>query len=284
MSGNTLTKYIGKKGVGVIIPNGVTGIGDGAFVDTGITSVTIPNSVKSIGGNAFAGTAISSITIPDSVTNIESAAFLECRNLTTINVDSGNANLSSSDGILFNKNKTVIKKYPAKKTGSTFTIPNGVTTIEGAAFDNCTSLTSITIPNSVTKIEGYAFIGCTNLTSITIPNGVTAIGDQTFAECTKLASITIPNGVTGIYDAAFRNCTSLASITIPASVTYIGFFAFNNCTSLTSVTFQGGTIRFGGDPKFPGNLRERYTEDGSVPGTYTRARGSNEWQRQAQGA
>ena len=47
-----------------------------------------------------------------------------------------------------------------------------------AAFDNCTSLTSVTILNSVTSIGVDAFFDCTSLTSVTIGNSVTSIGDS----------------------------------------------------------------------------------------------------------
>ena len=67
------------------------------------------------------------------------------------------------DHVLFNKNKTTLIAYRAKKTN--YTIPNSVTTIGKSAFSNCRSLTSINIPNSVTTIEERAFVGCRNLPS-----------------------------------------------------------------------------------------------------------------------
>ena len=48
-------------------------------------------------------------------------------------------------------------------------IGDGVTTIGGSAFEDCSALTSVTIPNSVTEIGGYAFRYCSALTSVTIP-------------------------------------------------------------------------------------------------------------------
>ena len=114
-------------------------------------------------------------------------------------------------------------------------IGDGVTTIGGFAFTNCSSLTSITIPNSVTTIGKSAFYGCSSLTSITIPNSVTTIGEEAFSYCRALTSITIPNSVTTIGEWAFSFCSSLTSVIIPSSVTTIGYNAFRGCSSLTSV-------------------------------------------------
>jgi len=84
-------------------------------------------------------------------------------------------------------------------------LPNGVISIDGSAFYECTNLLTITIPNGVEHINGYAFAGCTNLSSITIPNSVLSIGDCAFADCTYLSSITIPDDVMLIKPGAFKN-------------------------------------------------------------------------------
>ena len=81
-------------------------------------------------------------------------------------------------------------------------IAEGVTSIGGCAFYDCTSLTSVTIPDSVTSIGNFAFQGCTSLTSVTIPNSVTRIGDWAFYNCTSLTSVTIPDSVMSIGERA----------------------------------------------------------------------------------
>ena len=157
-----------------------------------------------------------------SVTSIGFDTFSGCTSLSTINVATGNKNYVSVNGVLYNKDKTAIIRYPAGKKDKNYKIPDGVMSIDSKAFANNTTLTSVTIPNSVTSIGRGAFVGCTSLTSITIPNSVTSIDSYTFSGCTNLTSITIPNSVMSIGDYAFLDCTSLKSITIPASVTYIG--------------------------------------------------------------
>ena len=238
----------GKLETSYTIPNSVTSIEDRAFAGCrSLTSITIPDSVTSIRYSAFDGcSGLTSITIPNSVTSIEGSVFAGCTGLTSINVASENNCYSSNNGVLFNKEKTELIKYPEGKSETSYTIPNSVTSIRYAAFAGCTGLASITISDSVTSIGGYAFYDCSGLTSITIPNSVTSIGGSAFVGCTGLTSITIPNSVTSIGDSAFSGCSSLTSATIPDSVTSIGDSTFSGCSSLTSATIPDGVTSIGG--------------------------------------
>ena len=189
----TNTLIVGCKNT--IIPNSVTSIGDGAFADSSLSSITIPNSVTSIGNGAFAGSSLSSITIPNSVTNIGRGAFQNCSSLSSV------------------------------------TIPNSVTSIGDDVFASCPSLSSITIPNSVTSIGDYAFWNCINLSSVAIPNSVTSIGVRAFRHCFYLTDLTIGSGVTSIGEEAFIYCSNLKKIycyqTTPPSVANNTFDHYN---------------------------------------------------------
>ena len=232
----------------ITIPNGVTSIGMQAFDGCGsLTSITIPDSVTSIGWSAFGScSSLTSVTIPDSVTSIGGNVFDGCKKLKQINVDTANTVYSSENGVLFNKGKTELIRYPEGKADTSYAIPNGVTSIGRWSFNDCSSLTSITIPDSVTSIGDNAFSECSSLTSITIPNSVTSIDYQAFVYCSSLTSITIPDGVTSISDGVFNHCDSLTSITIPNSVTSIGDDAFFWCGSLASVTIPNSVTSIGG--------------------------------------
>ena len=170
---------------------GLTSIGESAFSwCSGLTSVTIPNSVTSIGYAAFEGcSGLASVTIPSSVTYIGSIPFAACSNLNKIEVQAGNTNFTSLDGVLFTKDMKTIMVYPCGKQGNTYSIPNSVTSIGWHAFWRCSGLTSVTIPNSVTSIGGSAFCYCSGLTSVTIPNSVTSIEQYAFSECSGMKEV-----------------------------------------------------------------------------------------------
>ena len=220
----------------IVIPNSVISIGYQTFRNcSSLTSIEIPNSVTSIGGWAFCGcSSLTSVTIPRNVTSIGYGLFASCSGLTAINVASDNTEYCSIDGILFNKDQTILIQYPGAKQGA-YMIPNSVTIIGDGAFSHCSGLTSVTIPNSVTNIGSEAFHTCSSLTAIKIPNSVTRIESATFSHCNVLASVEIPNNITYIGSEAFHSCKGLTSIEIPNGVTTLGATAFGYCSSLTSV-------------------------------------------------
>ncbi|GHV65598.1 hypothetical protein FACS1894199_06690 [Bacteroidia bacterium] len=195
------------------IPKRVTTIGESAFNRcTGLTKITIPNSVTEIGSNAFGGcTGVTEINIGSGLTVDKiggSFALGGLTNLTAINVDAKNVRYCSVDGVLFDKDTTVLLEYPIGKQGA-YIVPNTVTMIGKYAFNGAAGLTDITIPSSVVTIEEGAFKSCTGLTFAVVPEGVTTIGSYIFQECTGLTWVTIPKSLTKSGGSVFYGCTNL---------------------------------------------------------------------------
>lgn len=173
------------------VPDGVVEICDEAFYRCGcLTEIILPDTLKIIGNQAFTNCdQIRSINIPQNVEKIGIAPFDVCNYLESIEVAPNNQNYSSKDGVLFDKNKTVLIQYPMDKADTEYTIPDGVAYIDDNAFGSARYLTSVTIPESVTIIEDEAFYGCSKLSDIIISDNVTSIGSNTFISCTALTDV-----------------------------------------------------------------------------------------------
>ena len=147
-----------------VVPNGVIAVMNNAFENcTNLTMVTVSGSVECIGDFAFSdSTNLSSVIISDGVTSIGYAAFLNCERLTSINVDEDNAEFSSIDGVLFNKDKTTLIQYPAGKTDVRYTIPDSVTAIDDMAFMGCSKLGELVISDALESIGEEAITQCSS--------------------------------------------------------------------------------------------------------------------------
>ena len=216
--------------------------------DDYVTDVVIPSEidgvpVTSIGDSTFSNcSSLTLIEIPNSVTNIGTDSVISCSSLTSINVSENNSYYSSENGVLFNKDKTELIKYPNGKTETEYIIPDSVTSIGGSTFIECTNLTSITIPNSVTEIGDSAFMFCGVLKEINIPDSVTEIGNSAFMGCIALEEINIPDSVTEIGGSAFMFCEALEEINIPNNVKYIYSYTFRGCTNLIKIIIPNSVI------------------------------------------
>ena len=236
---------------------------------TNIGKVIFDKPITRIGERAFEHcTSLTSVTIPDSVTTIGEGAFAGCKSLKEFK-----GKFAADGGRCLIKGNTIIAY--AEASGTTYTIPDSVTTIGYGAFEHCTSLTSVNIPDSVTTIGDGAFRYCYSLTSVNIPDSVTTIGEAAFWYCDSLTSVNISNSVITIGKSAFSSCRSLKEFkgkfaadggrcliidgvlnafaigcgvtqyTIPDSVTTIGKAAFSHCKSLTSVTIGNSVTTIG---------------------------------------
>ncbi len=226
------------------------------------TTLTIPSTINgrkvtSISSDTFGWNEnLINLTISSNVIKI-SDNFVGCLNLTNIEVNKNNESYSSQDGVLFDKNKTVLIKYPQRNKRTSYTIPNSVKIIENNSFLGCSwYLKNITIPDSVTRIGNNAFEYCCSLINIKMGTKITKIGERAFAGC-SFSSITLPYSLKTISDYAFLNCPNLKSVTIPKSVNYIGqkSFGYEGSGPIVKGNFLG-LIKC-----YSGTTGEKYAKD-----------------------
>ena len=207
----------GRVATSYVIPKEVTSLGGSAFNGAkNLTAVTIPAGVTEIGMEAFVNCSrLTSITIPATVKTIGANVFGYCHELAEIKVEAANTAYTSADGVLFDKAKKTLIKYPERRNATAYAIPAEVTNIESYAFEYTQNLTSITIPTSVKKI-GVAAFASTALTSVVIPDGVDTISHMTFRWCSNLRSVTLPASIKMIGFGAFMECKKLEEMTVKA--------------------------------------------------------------------
>jgi hypothetical protein len=218
---------------GITIPNGITAIGEYAFVSrfalvlsgssgNRFPDLVIPDSVTSIGGNAFAACGIRSLTLGNGLQYIAGSAFA------------------------YNSIETLAVPASVKRIGTgafrdcdikTITLVNGLQYIGSSAFLN-NAIENLAIPDSVTEIEGGrilfndgAFQNC-GIKTLTLGNGLTSIGNNTFAD-NKITELNLPASLKEIGYRSFRN-NQLTGLVIPEGVIFVSeAFEGNPLASIT---------------------------------------------------
>ena len=231
-------------------------IGNYAFYNTRLETVTIPENAKSVGAYAFGGIMglthvtintdgnftfsnvfvsegsarecdVTNVTLGQYVKNVNLSNTFNAEKLASVTVHEDNANHVVEDGgVLYNAAKTTIEFYPLSRTGA------------------------YVMPDTVTQVANNFFKNNTVLTAVTIGAGVTKIGTSAFENCYALESVTFAEGcaITNIGNYAFRNCYALASFELPASVTTFGtsssMLVFEGCSNLNTITIAEGNTKF----------------------------------------
>jgi len=253
----------------VSLPEGLTDIGDQAFYDSGLLSVTFAPGLKAIGPDAFWGCEITSAKLPDGLERIGSGAFSTCYDLTSV---------------AFGQGLEIIgpEAFEGCYALEAVALPDSVRSIGQSAFDGCDALTSVSIPAAVSEIGDCAFDcllgridvdeanpcyasmdgvlfdkakkrlirfpGSGRLDNYQIPAGVETIADGAFSYCTLGFSIEIPGSVKVIGDSAFEE-SRFESIALSEGTRFLGGYAFSGCRSLESVTLPA-SLNWIGDGAF----------------------------------
>ena len=247
----------------LVIPNTLNSIGDFAFVDTALTTVTLtepefPAQIQTIGQKAFYECSnLTSFDFLENATSIGDYAFFGCTELTKATLGENVTNIGT---LAFGLCSKLEAAY----------IPASVTTMGGNPFGGL-SVEKVTLnpDNNAFRLEEkdgikviydadgftiYGVWGATGnyvipenvyglatgalmnnaITSISVPKKLGTVGDYMFYNCTDLATVDIAHGINAIGNYAFYN-TALTTVDIPKTVTYLGSYCFAYCEELDNV-------------------------------------------------
>ena len=249
-----------KNGASYTVPEGVTVIGDSAFVGNGtLKSIIFPEGLEVVGSSAFSGCArLEEAVFPEGLQRIGDEAFADCA---ALNAPDLPGSLSAIGD----------RAFQGCAGLSAVTLPAGLKKLGECAFRRCAGVTAFSVaegntvfsaadgvlfrnngrllvqyprgktgetyavPEGVTEIGYAAFEGCETLTEVTYPNSLTKIGPAAFMDCTALTKADMPDNVKSIADAAFSGCTALREVTLAKYLESIGIEAFFNCPALKTV-------------------------------------------------
>jgi hypothetical protein len=192
-------------------------IGGSAFEGSAISGAITLNRLHTIGDYAFRDTAITSVSHLGSVTYIPRGTFLGCKELKSVS-------LSGIDTI----------GHEAFKDCIALTDVNlyGVKNILESAFCH-SGLTSLNLGDSVTAIGRSAFAECESLNTAILNSSIRVIPERAFSGCTSLNSVeNLPDGLTEIGAYAFeKTAMKKKELRMPPTLTYVGEYAFKDADS-----------------------------------------------------
>lgn len=187
----------------LVIPEGVTHVGNYAFVGAPFDHVSFPNTVGSIGDAAFYHSRLEEVILPESIESLGTSAFRNCESLKKAEINAG------------------------------------LEVIPESAFFYCTDLNDVTLPSSVKKIDKEAFYACRSLSTMPMTDSLQIIEENAFTY-SGIEYLKTGKSLTSIGNGAFACCNWLKRVEIDDQVTSIGDDAFGDCYSLQNVIVGNG--------------------------------------------
>ncbi|MCM1259385.1 MAG: leucine-rich repeat domain-containing protein [Prevotella sp.] len=217
-----------KSGATIVIPDTIDGIPVTQLIDNANQNFSKFNRIQqiTIGKNVrYIGTSITPQDLDDYPygKNIFSGATA----LVSINVHPENQVFSAVDGVLYNKDQTILIKYPMAKTET-----------------QNQSRHIVKVANSVKSIYQKAFYQHPTLEGVVLEN-VNDIGAEAFANCLKLSQLDLGANIKKIESKGFENCTALSNVDLPMGIVSVGSLTFSHCTKLARIVIPNTLIDFG---------------------------------------
>lgn len=219
-----------------ILPDTVRSIGSGAFEQTrSMVSATLPTTITAVPERMFYASYVERVSLPVGLQSIGKAAFFNCMHLTDLQLPEGLITIEDSafSGCTMLKELTLpgsLKHVGEKVFGGSnieiVHVEEGITELAPVMFADC-PLTQVDLPNTLTTIQDAAFYNCTKLKEITLPNSVTQLGEGVFQGCSSLSQVRLSENLKTLPTSTFDGCKALTEFDF-AGITEIGEAAFQN--------------------------------------------------------
>ena len=216
-----------------VLPKNLVTIGESAFVNTAIRTITIPATVTDINNNAFKGcTSLVEVSLAEGsqLKSIGASAFYGCTALKEMKLSEGSQIESIGESAFYGC--SFLQK---------FIMPNTVTTCGASAFRQCIRIKEISFSDNISTIQQYTCTDCAQLKTVHLPNTLNTIQQYAFAGYystsnynANLRKIEFPQSLRTIGNYAFQYC-GLDSVALPISLTSLGQYAFQYNTNLKYV-------------------------------------------------
>ena len=251
------------------LPSGVKTVGDGAFTLMQGT-VKLNDGLEKIGSNALAGTLTTEVVMPDSLTDVGYGAFSQMGSLKTATVgknvkdghliagfaydnalteikmpEGGAKNYEAIDGVLYNKDKTVLTAFPLGKRveNNDYKMPAGTVKVADYAFAHAYTLTHVTFPESLREV-GYSSFLEDKLTSVELPAKFETVGSNAFEGNAQLTSVDL-GGTKKVLGYAFAYDQSIKDVDFGTRLESLGDGAFTYVNGLTELVFPDTLVSLG---------------------------------------
>ena len=245
----------------VTFNDGLESIGSWAFSDCNdIESITLPETVTTMYDRAFQSCdSITQFTFPAGITAVPEAVLYHCDKLQTVTLAAGTTSIAgdafencpqlSDMNLAEQTSLTSVGNYAFLNTGFVnVTLPNSITDMGWAVFQNCKKLESINVPTDIDYVPYDYCEDCNNLRSVQMHDGIRTIRHDAFLNCDSLVNIELNDQITSIENRAFQRCQKLNLPKLPDALTNLEYQAFHLTSSFTTpITIPAGVTYIGND-------------------------------------
>ncbi len=157
-----------------------------------LTEIDLPESLTEMSGTTFDYSGLTCLYIPENLTTINPQLFSHMKNVTEFTVDPDNPAYSSLDGVLYNKNRTILYRYPAAREQDAFFTPDSVQFVEGAAFAYTTGVETVYFSDNVLGFASNLFMYSKSASLVRFPEALYSLPNQCFVACMSLRTLLLP--------------------------------------------------------------------------------------------